>query len=60
MKKTDYIRPEVVTVKLHDLMQVTVISGQADEDSLGRRLDGESDNAATSTWGDTFENDAWQ
>lgn len=36
-----YMRPQAVCVKLHDMMQVTVISGVADEDSLAPRLDTE-------------------
>lgn len=55
MQKNSYIRPEAVSVKLHDLMQVTVISGQADEDSLGRRLDSDSDNMPSDTWENTFD-----
>lgn len=51
-----YIHPEVTYVKLHDMMQVTVISGVADEDSLGRRLpmnENTSDN--TVVWDSPFE-----
>lgn len=57
MKKKHYICPEAVSVQLHDLMQVTVISGVADEDSLGRRLDTESDHTSTDLWDTT---DLWQ
>lgn len=46
--KKNYICPMAVSVKLHELCQVTVISGQADEDSMGRRFDGDSD--TPSTW----------
>lgn len=39
---TTYIRPSVSIVKLHDMMQVTTISGVANEDSMGRRFETET------------------
>lgn len=47
-----------VSVKLHDLMQVTVISGQADEDSMSRRLDADIESNSPDTWDTTMEPDA--
>lgn len=58
MKHTHYIRPMAVSVKLHDLMQVTVISGQADEDSMSRRLDADIESNSPDTWDTTMEPDA--
>lgn len=43
MQKTMYISPKATEIRLHELMQVTVISGVADEDSMGRRLETDVD-----------------
>lgn len=45
MKKTYDIRPVAVSVKLYELVQMIVISGVVDEDSLSHHLD--TDNALT-------------
>lgn len=58
MNKKYYIRPIAVSVQLHDLMQVTVISGVADEDSLGRRL--EENDTEPFTWESEDYSNIWK